>query len=252
MDVEEQLRLGQSVPIEGWDFSWFEGHATEERPSWGYSTLAADRLGRTTASLDIETGGGEVYASALAAASGLPARIEATEAWPPNLALARAALEPFGGRVVEVGNDDPLPFDDGAFDLVLSRLPSVTPWPEIARVLRSGGTFLSQQVVHGTNRELYEFMMGPQPVDPVPARERLVGGALSAGLEVLDFQQESPKVEFFDLASVVVFLRKVVWTVPGFTVEGYRDRLLALHEHILEHGSFVSHSQRALIEARKP
>ena len=24
-----------AAPVEGWDFSWFEGHATEERPPWG-------------------------------------------------------------------------------------------------------------------------------------------------------------------------------------------------------------------------
>jgi len=25
---------GADVPVEGWDFSWFEGRATEERPPW--------------------------------------------------------------------------------------------------------------------------------------------------------------------------------------------------------------------------
>ena len=252
MDFDEQLAAGRAVPVDGWDFSWFEGHATEERPSWGYSGLAAQRLGSASASLDIETGGAEVYAGALAEASRKPARIEATEAWPPNLALARARLAPLGGHVAQVGNDDPLPFDNGAFDLVLSRLPSVTPWPEISRVLAQGGTFLSQQVVHGTNRELYEFLMGPQWVDPVSAEEHLVPAARAAGLEVVDFREESPKVEFFDLASVVVFLRKVVWTVPDFTVERYRDRLRELHERIATDDSFVSHSRRALIEAVKP
>jgi hypothetical protein len=38
---------------------------------------------------------------------------------------------------------------------------------------------------------------------------------------------------------------------PGFTVDGYRDQLARLHEHIQAHGSFVSHAQRFLIEARK-
>jgi hypothetical protein len=59
-------------------------------------------------------------------------------------------------------------------------------------------------------------------------------------------------VEFYDVGAVVHFLRKVLWTVPGFTVEGYRDRLAAMHEHIGRHGSFTCHSRRFLIEARKP
>lgn len=33
---EELLAEGESVPVEGWDFSWFDGRATEERPPWGY------------------------------------------------------------------------------------------------------------------------------------------------------------------------------------------------------------------------
>ena len=41
---EELLNEGSSVPVEGWDFSWFEGRATEQRPSWGYSRLLIERV----------------------------------------------------------------------------------------------------------------------------------------------------------------------------------------------------------------
>jgi hypothetical protein len=51
---------------------------------------------------------------------------------------------------------------------------------------------------------------------------------------------------------VVYFLRKVIWMVPGFTVEQYRDRLRELHEQINRDGPFVAHTTRFLIEARKP
>ncbi len=252
MTFEQQIAEGLAAPIDGWDFSWFDGHATEQRPTWGYSRLVTERLGTAHASLDIETGGAEVYATALAGASRRPSRIEATESWQPNFEIARKALEPLGGRVALLPDTDPLPYDDGAFDLVTTRFPTVVPWQEIARVLEPGGTFLAQLIVHGTNRELYEFMMGPQWVDPVSAEEHARSGAAEAGLEMLDFQQESPPLEFFDLASVIVFLRKVVWTVPGFTVEGYRDRLRAMFEHIEREGSFVSYGRRALVVARKP
>ena len=46
-------------------------------------------------------------------------------------------------------------------------------------------------------------------------------------------------------------LRKVVWWVPGFTVEQHGDRLRALHERIQADGPFVAHSTRHLIEARR-
>ena len=30
--------------VAGWDFSWLDGRATEERPSWGYQRLMSARL----------------------------------------------------------------------------------------------------------------------------------------------------------------------------------------------------------------
>jgi hypothetical protein len=50
----------------------------------------------------------------------------------------------------------------------------------------------------------------------------------------------------------VYFLRLVVWIVPGFTVDGYHDRLRALHEQIGRDGPYVAHASRFLIEATKP
>ena len=57
---------------------------------------------------------------------------------------------------------------------------------------------------------------------------------------------------FDDIGAVVYFLRLVIWIVPGFTVERYRDRLRALHEQIQRDGPFVAHASRFLIEATKP
>ncbi|HEY6429762.1 MAG TPA: hypothetical protein VIX84_21240, partial [Acidimicrobiales bacterium] len=81
--LERLLTEGASVTVEGWDFSWFEGRATEERPPWGYARLMASRLARATAALDIQTGGGEV----LAEAPRPPSLLAATESWAPNLAI---------------------------------------------------------------------------------------------------------------------------------------------------------------------
>ena len=63
---------------------------------------------------------------------------------------------------------------------------------------------------------------------------------------------ETLRTVFYDIAAVVYFLRKVLWVVPGFTVEGYRDQLLAVHRRIEADGSFTSSAPRFLIEATKP
>ena len=61
---------GGGVPVEGWDFSWLAGRATEERPPWGYARLVAARMAAVSAALDVDTGGGEVLAEVPAQPSG--------------------------------------------------------------------------------------------------------------------------------------------------------------------------------------
>jgi SAM-dependent methyltransferase len=245
---EELIAEAVAVPVTGWDFSWFDGRATEQRPSWGYARLVAGRMAGATAALDVQTGGGEV----LATVPQPPALLVATDSWRPNLPVAARNLRPLGASVVEAADAPALPFRDAVFDLVVSRHPVRTLWHEIARVLRPGGTFLSQQIGAGTNRELSEAMLGPLPPPDPDHPAKLAAAAEAAGLTVLDVRAESLRAEFFDVAAVTYFLRKVVWTVPGFSVEKYLPELRAVHDRIRADGMFVSFARRVLIEARKP
>ncbi|MFV8130603.1 class I SAM-dependent methyltransferase [Streptomyces syringium] len=247
---EELVAEAETVPVDGWDFSWLDGRATEQRPSWGYQRTMGEHLARASAALDIQTGGGEV----LAGVPKLPALMVATESWPPNVAKATELLHPLGAVVVADPDEPPLPFADAAFDLVTSRHPATVWWSEIARVLRPGGTYLAQHVGPASVFELVEYFLGPQPEEirrrRHPDDERREAEA--AGLQVHDLRLESLRTEFFDIGAVIYFLRKVIWMVPGFTVDRYRDRLRELDERIRAEGPFVAHSTRFLIEARKP
>jgi SAM-dependent methyltransferase len=245
---EQLCEEAAAVPVEGWDFSWFQGRATEQRPFWGYSQLLGERMGAAECALDLQTGGGEV----LAAIPKPPPRLIATEGWAPNAALARQRLAPIGGEVVEVAEDADLPFTDGTFDLVMSRHPVSVRFEEVARVLTSSGIYLSQQVGAGSVRELTDAMMGPQPVSDARRPDRAVAAATAAGLVLVNLQAETLRMEFFDIAAVIVFLRKVIWIVPHFTIEAYRTPLRALHQKIQGNGPFIAHAQRFLIEAQKP
>ena len=247
-DFGELVAEAEAVPVEGWDFSWLDGRACEQRPSWGYARLAGERLAGASAALDIGTGGGEV----LAGMPVLPARMAATESWPPNLPVAARRLRPRGVAMIAAGDRPPLPFRSGVFGLVVSRHPVETWWDEIARVLRPGGAFLSQQIGAGTVGELREFMMGPQPPSTRRDPERARRAAEDAGLTVTTLRAESLRAEFYDIGAVVYFLRKVIWNVPDFSVARYRGRLAALHDRIQADGVFVTYARRFLIEARKP
>lgn len=247
---DDLVAEAESVSVEGWDFSWLDGRATEQRPSWGYQRRLGERLAHARAALDIQTGGGEV----LAGAGPLPPVMAATESWPPNVAKATALLHPLGAVVVADPDEPPLPFADGAFDLVTSRHPATVWWPEIARVLRPGGTYFAQHVGPASVFELVEYFLGPQPEDVRRRRhpDDESRDAEAAGLEITGLRAESLRTEFLDIGAVVYFLRKVIWMVPGFTVDRYRDRLRELDEKIRAEGPFVAHSTRFLIEARKP
>lgn len=246
---DELVAEAAAAPVEGWDFSWLDRRATEQRPSWGYQRLMSRRLADASAALDLQTCGGEV----LSGAEKFPPTMAATESWPPNRARATKLLHPRGVVIVATADEPVLPFADEAFDLVTSRHPNTLWWSEIHRVLRPDGTYLAQHVGPATMVELIEFFLGPQPTlgaERDPAVERAQASA--AGLEIVDMRMERLRAEFFDVGAVIYFLRKVIWTVPDFTVDRYRDRLRELHDRIEAEGPFVAHSTRTLVEARKP
>jgi SAM-dependent methyltransferase len=246
---EELISEAEAAPIDGWDFSWLSGRATEVRPSWGYSRLVAQRYATASSALDLQSGGGEM----LAALPGFPRLMVATEGYGPNVAVAARRLEPLGAHVVACNDDRPaLPFADGSFALVTSRHPIVAWWQEIARVLQPGGSYLSQEVGPHSMRALSEFMMGPLPDGSKRKPGLARKAAEAAGLSVVDLRSETLRTVFYDIGAVVYYLRLVVWIVPGFTVGAYRDRLLALHEQIGRDGYYEATASRFIIEASKP
>jgi SAM-dependent methyltransferase len=243
------IEAGESADVSGWDFCWLDGRATEERPDWGYARRLADRLSTASASLDIQTGGGEV----LSEAETFPPTAVATESWPPNVVRATRLLHPRGVVVVSDPDEPPLPFADEAFDLITSRHPATIWWEEIARVLQHGGTYFAQHVGPASGFELIEFFLGAQP-DARRGRhpDAEAAAAEAAGLEIVDLRTARLRIEIHDVAAVVYLLRKVIWWVPGFTVQKYRDRLRDLHDLIQQNGPFIAHSTRHLIDARRP
>ncbi|MGO9654349.1 methyltransferase domain-containing protein [Mycobacterium sp.] len=249
MQFDDLLAQAAAAPVDGWDFSWLNGRATEERPSWGYQRLMSQHLANASAALDIQTGDGHT----LAGAEKFPPTMVATESYAPNAALATKLLHPRGVMVVDTIDRPPLPFADDAFDLVTSRHPNNVWWTEIARVLQPGGIYFAQHIGPATLSELVEYFMGPQPQAGLERHpDAQIAAAKAAGLQIIDIRMERLRAEFFDIGAIVYFLRKVIWIVPGFTTDDYRERLRELHDYITSHGPFIAHSTRVLIEARKP
>ena len=247
---DELIDEAATVDVSGWDFSWLDGRATEERPGWGYAGLLATALSRADGALDLQTGGGEVLDSAPL----LPAHMVATEGWPPNVELARKRLGSKGVEVVAAEVDERLPCADASVDLVTARHPVRTPWREIARVLRPEGRYLAQHVGPESALELIEWFTGPLSAKVRDARHPRHdrAAATAAGLVVDELRTARCRMEFRDVGAVVYTLRKCVWWVPDFSVERYDERLRALDARLRHGGPFVAHSTRLLVRAHKP
>ncbi len=247
MDYERLIRQADQIPFEGWDFGVFRGRFAEAEPSWQFSELLRYHMGRSSSMLDLGTGGGE-FLSSLAP---LPPETVATEAYEPNVSIARRRLAPLGVRVFDTtdSGDEPLPFAEGVFDLVVSRHESYAPF-EVRRVLVPGGTFVTQQVGGRDLEELNRVLGAP----PHAYRHWNLAAATDelerAGFEVLDGREELLPAAFCDIGAVALFLRITPWQIPGFDLADYDDALRRLHI-VMESGTPLKvNSHRFLITAR--
>jgi SAM-dependent methyltransferase len=257
--IEEAL----AVPIAGWDFSWLQGRARETRPPWNYASLVRAAMEGSEVSLDIDTGGGE-FIERLAP---VPGFLVATEGYAPNVSVAARRLVPHGITVVCAGSapdnvdqDDvdpwasgsPLPFNESVFDLVIDRHSSY--WPsEVYRVLKQGGTFLTQQRSEaGSDGEGWEDLFA-WPPDP---RRRFklefaTGQLVRHGFEVRRADEADTPMVFRDLAGIVFYLRLVPWAVVDFDPNKDRQALERIQRRLMNDGELRIRASHMLIECGK-
>ena len=227
-------------PMEGWDFRWLRDRApTTQKLPWNYEALAAEAVARARRMLDMGTGGGE-------ALSRLARRAEftvANEAWLPNVPVAASNLRSHGIPVVQDEGapdnmdqaGDPvrgrLPYRAEAFDLVLNRHESFAS-PEVHRVLRTGGMFITQQVDFRTYDDLYEALELDPPAEEDSWLPLAVSQLEEAGFDVQDARQGEEIQSFRDVGAFVWYLLAVSWPVPEFDLERCDAALRRLHERM--------------------
>ena len=221
----------------------------EGQEPWSYLDRAAELMGRSSSVLDMDTGGGEKL---LSLRNHWPARVVATEDYPPNLELASERLSVHGATVVRAAVSDTaaMPFDDGEFDLVLNRHAAFNPL-EVARILPGGGSFLTQQVDGMWAWDLLDAF-GAKPQWPDATAERYVPLLEAAGLTVVTLEEWEGRLVFSDVGAIVYYLKATPWEVPGFSVETHLRHLLALQERVESGGELAFHAGKYLIEATKP
>lgn len=197
--------------------------------------------------LDLGTGGGEFLASL----APFPSYTCATEAYAPNVPIARERLNPLGIEVVKITSDDNLPFDDETFELVVSRHESYDV-AELKRILRPNGVFLTQQVGGKNNVRLNELIADGAPFkyaywDMAYAARQLT----EAGFDVLDQKEALVPMQFYDIGAVYYLLSVIQWQIEDFSLEKYEANMRRAHEMIERDGFLETMRHRFFLACQK-
>jgi SAM-dependent methyltransferase len=109
-----------------------------------------------TSLLEMGTGGGEFLASL----TEFSQTTIAAEGYPPNILMAQKRLTPCGIKVLPVADNSRLPLAAESFDLIINHHESYD-LPEVWRILKPQGTFLSQQVGPRNCVQLNQYLEAP-------------------------------------------------------------------------------------------
>lgn len=247
-DFDRLIEDALVASFSGWDFSWLEDRWINASPPWNYGQRVQTAFAGVHSLLDLGTGGGELLSSL----APLPPDAWATENYPPNMPIARARLESLGVRVVTGVPDNALPFPDERFDLVINRHESFDA-AEVCRILKPRGRFITQQVGGRDSLRLNELLQDQVAFEFINwGLAAAVQQIEDAGLCMVEQIEAFPETRVADIGAVVYYLRAAPWQIENFTVEGYRNKLLALHRLILDEGGLTLTSHRFLIQAVKP
>lgn len=245
MSFDRWLNEAACTPLVGWDLSFLKGRCLETSPSWDLRSRIQEFLPRASAMLDMGTGGGEFLQSL----GSLPADTIATEGYEPNVTVASRNLKPLGIPVVDVSTGPSLPFPDNRFDLVMNRHEAFEA-SEVARILKSKGCFITQQVGGQDMIGLNQLIQDEVQVAFANWEMAFVVDQLEAsGFDVVNQMEEYPPIEFLDLGAVIHVLNMTPWQIEDFSVEKYRDRLYRIYEIIRQTGKLTVHSHRFFVEA---
>jgi SAM-dependent methyltransferase len=233
--------------MDGWDLSFLKGRWAEEPTPWDLRNRIKILLPEVLTMLDMGTGGGEFLRSLLP----LPRNTTATEAYGPNVVVARDNLEPLGTEVIDTTNGPSLPFPKKRFDLVMNRHEAFEP-ADVFRILKDGGRFITQQVGGRDMMDINQLLQdNPHGLFDFYDKAFVMAQMKSAGFEIDEALEAFVPTHIYDVGAIVVMLKVTPWQIDDFSVDRYREPLRKIHELIQQRGRLTIGSHRFLIQARR-
>lgn len=234
-------------PFKGWDFSYVSdtGRMQSGLLSWSYGSMVKPLVQKSEVMLDMGTGGGEF----LSRIKPFPKNTFATEAYLPNVSVAKERLEPLGVKVVQIEEDADLPFNDNQFDLIINKHEAYSP-AELRRIISENGIFLTQQVGGLNDAEINERLGAP--VNDAFLHWNLefaVRELRNHSFEVTHELEEYTVERFYDVGALIYYLQAIPWQIPDFSIRKYYDKLYELHQEIQQVGYFDVKQHRFMFKA---
>lgn len=235
-------------PFSGWDFSFISDteRVRSEPLSWSYGSIVVSLIHEAKSMLDMGTGGGEL----LSKLGPYPPLVYATEAYRPNVPIAKKRLSPLNIQVFQINDDEKLPFEKGTFDLIINKHESFSA-KEVRRIITKDGFFLTQQV-GGHDCNGINEMLGVPINDEYKDwnLEHALKDLEENGFDILKGMEEYPVQRFYDIGALIYYLKAIPWQVPNFNPEMYMDKLYQIHCMIEQTGFFDVKQHRFIILAK--
>jgi len=232
----------------GWDFRALSKRTKVVGKKWKFPELVEKRArGKTI--LDVGTGGGELLLR-IAKHAKTACGIDVTK---EMIRTARRNLRRSGLRNVEftVADSRKLPYPDGCFDVVMCRHAPFYA-REVARVLRPGGTFMTQQVTEDDKLNVKKVFgrSGHGTTKPGTLLKKCLADIRRSGLKIVR-KDRYDATEYYSMDDMI-FLLKNTPIVCGLDVKRDAKKLEELDRRFTTRYGIRTNATRFLLICRKP
>lgn len=242
--LKELEQIYEKVGIRhGWDFSRMK--ASRESVPWEYEKIVLTYVKPTDHVLDIGTGGGEKFldlSSHFTSGVGIDPYKDMIDEAHKNVKKRKNTNCSF-----ELMGAEDITFPKETFDLVLNR-HAVIDAKEIAKVLKKGGYFITQQVANGNMRELKETFSYKKVWKN--DNNTLSKIFKKYGFRIVATGEYDVKYFVKDLESLVFWL-KAVDMPENFTIKKHGTQLKKYIKEFNTSDGFLTHETRSFFIAQK-